>query len=210
MWQIPTQTRYGCGYVYSDEFKTPRKPSWRSSGSSAARSRRAATSASRSAVSKGLDRQLPRGRPVIELPRTARTTSIHGTIVQMMLFADRYLKHPAEMTGAERDDYNARVGRQVDAFRSFVNTHYVVERDDTLFWRTCAPSGSTPRPGSDSPTGSAKCPAATTSADFLFGLPHVETQLQYPVLDGLGLRHVSSPKRNGAAARGLRLRQEDG
>ena len=23
MWQIPTQTRYGCGYVYSDEFRTP-------------------------------------------------------------------------------------------------------------------------------------------------------------------------------------------
>ena len=23
MWQIPTQFRYGCGYVFSDEFRTP-------------------------------------------------------------------------------------------------------------------------------------------------------------------------------------------
>ena len=23
MWQIPTQTRFGCGYVYSDQFRTP-------------------------------------------------------------------------------------------------------------------------------------------------------------------------------------------
>jgi tryptophan halogenase len=23
MWQIPIQTRYGCGHVYSDEFETP-------------------------------------------------------------------------------------------------------------------------------------------------------------------------------------------
>ncbi len=25
MWQIPTQSRYGCGYVYSDEFRTPER-----------------------------------------------------------------------------------------------------------------------------------------------------------------------------------------
>ncbi len=34
-----------------------------------------------------------------------------------------------------RGDYNRRVGRQVDDFRTFVNTHYMVERDDTPFWR---------------------------------------------------------------------------
>ena len=39
------------------------------------------------------------------------------------------------MTAADRADYNARVGRQVDDFRTFVNMHYMTERDDTPFWR---------------------------------------------------------------------------
>src|SRR6185369_6456873 len=63
------------------------------------------------------------------------STSIHGTIVQMMLFAGRYLKSPDAMNDGDREDYNRRVGRQVDDFRTFVNTHYVTERDDTPFWR---------------------------------------------------------------------------
>ena len=32
-------------------------------------------------------------------------------------------------------DYNRRIGRQIDDFRTFVNCHYVTERDDTPFWR---------------------------------------------------------------------------
>src|SRR5690606_4191880 len=63
------------------------------------------------------------------------STSIHGTLVQMMLFGSRFLKRPADMTDADRADYNARVGRQVDDFRTFVNMHYMTERNDTPFWR---------------------------------------------------------------------------
>ena len=136
MWQIPTQTRYGCGYVYSDEFWTPEE--------------------AKLEVERVLGREIEvRSDIRFQIGRLEKawignclavglissflepleSTSIHGTIVQMMLFADRYLKHPAEMTDADRADYNARVGRQVDDFRTFVNTHYVVERDDTPFWR---------------------------------------------------------------------------
>ena len=42
------------------------------------------------------------------------------------------------MTAADRDDYNRRFGRQVDDFRTFVNTHYLGGRSDTPFWREFA------------------------------------------------------------------------
>ena len=116
------------------------------------------------------------------------STSIHGTIVQMMLFADRYLKHPAEMTPVTRTDYNERVGRQVDDFRTFVNTHYMTERDDTP---VLARGAGQPHPsrdeGSGWTAGRSEMPRHEHFPEYLFGLPHIETQLHYPVLEGLGL-----------------------
>ena len=50
LWSIPTQKRYGCGYVYSDAFKTPGRGQGRDRGGARARrSSRATTSASTSA-----------------------------------------------------------------------------------------------------------------------------------------------------------------
>ncbi|MBU1307061.1 MAG: tryptophan 7-halogenase [Alphaproteobacteria bacterium] len=136
MWQIPTQTRYGCGYVYSDAFSTPEQ--------------------AKAEVERVLGREIEvRSDIKFQIGRLENawvgnvlavglsssflepleSTSIHGTIVQMMLFADRHLKQPGAMTPPERADYNGRVARQVDDFRTFVNTHYMVERDDTPFWR---------------------------------------------------------------------------
>ncbi len=136
MWQIPTQYRYGCGYVYSDEFRTPDE--------------------AHAEVERVLGRKIEvRGDIQFKIGRLEKawinnvvavglsssflepleSTSIHGTIVQMMMFAGQYLREPGKMTQALRDDYNRRVGRQVDDFRTFVNTHYMTERDDTPFWR---------------------------------------------------------------------------
>ena len=188
MWQIPTQTRYGCGYVYSDEFKTPEE--------------------AKQEVERVLGREIDtRGDIRFQIGRLEKawignclavglassflepleSTSIHGTIVQMMLFAGRYLKNPAEMTEADRDDYNARVGRQVDDFRTFVNTHYVVERDDTPFWRKVRAERLHPETKERLAHWHTEMPRREHFNDFLFGLPHIETQLHYPVLDGLGL-----------------------
>ena len=84
----------------------------------------------------------------------------------MMLFGSRFLKRPAEMTAADRADYNARVGRQVDDFRTFVNTHYMTERDDTPFWREVRRTACIPRPGSGSPSGGGRCRSASISSIF--------------------------------------------
>jgi hypothetical protein len=105
----------------------------------------------------------------------------------MMLFADRHLKHAADMTPDDRRDYNARVGRQVDDFRTFVNTHYLVERDDTPFWREVRANRIHPETKRRLEYWQRHMPRHEHFPENLFGLPHIQTQLHYPVLAGLGL-----------------------
>lgn len=188
MWQIPTQYRYGCGYVYSDEFRTPDE--------------------AHAEVERVLGRKIEvRGDIKFSIGRLEKawinnvvavglsssflepleSTSIHGTIVQMMMFAGQYLREPAKMNQALRDGYNKRVGRQVDDFRTFVNTHYMTERDDTPFWREVREHRIHPETQARLAKWKTEMPRREHFADYLFGLPHVETQLHYPVLDGLGL-----------------------
>jgi len=188
MWQIPTQTRYGCGYVYSDEFKSPEE--------------------AKLEVEKVLGHEIEvRGDIKFQIGRLENawignciavglsssflepleSTSIHGTIVQMMLFAGKYLKHPSQITEADRADYNRRVGRQVDDFRTFVNTHYATERDDTPFWREVRANRLHPETRQRLEHWRHQMPRRKDFPDYLAGLPHIETQLHYPVLDGLGL-----------------------
>lgn len=188
IWMIPTQTRYGCGYVYSDEFRTPDD--------------------AKLEVERLLGREIEVRSDIrfqigrLETPwignclavglsssflEPLESTSIHGTIVQMMLFGQRYLKAPSMMTEADRADYNARIGRQVDDFRTFVNMHYMTERDDTPFWREVRASRLHPDTRARLDFWRTEMPRREHFEDYLDGLPHIETQLYYPVLDGLGI-----------------------
>lgn len=196
MWMIPTQTRYGCGYVYSDEFRTPEDAK-----------REIETVLGREIETRG-DIRFSIGR--LETPwmhnclavglsssflEPLESTSIHGTIVQMMLFAGRFLKVPGEMTDADRADYNKRVGRQVDDFRTFVNTHYMTERDDTPFWREVRAHRIHPETKERLARWQKEMPRREHFPDYLDGLPHIETQLYYPVLNGLGLLNRDAARR---------------
>jgi glycine/D-amino acid oxidase-like deaminating enzyme len=188
MWMIPTQYRYGCGYVYSDEFLTPEE------------AKREVETVLGREIEVRSDIRFSIGR--LERPwignclavglsssflEPLESTSIHGTIVQMMLFADRYMDDPAKITPAAREDYNKRVGRQVDDFRTFVNTHYLTERDDTPFWREVRANRIHPETKERLAHWRQKMPRHEDFPDYLGGLPHIQTQLHYPVLDGLGL-----------------------
>ena len=195
MWQIPTQTRYGCGYVYCDEFRTPDE--------------------AHAEVERALGRKVEvRDDIKFSIGRLEKawignvvavglsssflepleSTSIHGTIVQMMMFAGQYLRDPKAMTQALRDDYNRRVGRQVDDFRTFVNTHYVTEREDTPFWREVRANRIHPETQERLARWRTEMPRHEHFPQYLFGLPHTETQLHYPVLDGLGLLNPAVAK----------------
>ena len=195
MWQIPTQTRYGCGYVFSDAFRTPDE--------------------AHAEIERALGREVEvRGDIRFEIGRLENawinnvlavglsssflepleSTSIHGTIVQMMMFAGQYLRDPAEITPDLRTDYNRRVARQVDDFRSFVNLHYMTERDDTPFWREVRANRIHPETRERLARWRQEMPRHQHFPQYLFGLPHMETQLHYPVLDGLGLLNPAVAK----------------
>ena len=195
LWSIPTQTRYGCGYVYSDAFKSPDD--------------------AKAEIEAALGHPIePRNDIRFDIGRLERpwignclavglsssflepleATSIHGTVVQMMMFASGFLKEPSRMTDADRGDYNARVGRQVDDFRTFINTHYVTERDDTPFWQFVRRECIHPETSERLARWRNEMPRHEHFPDFLGGLPHVEAQLHYPVLDGLGLLDRSAAR----------------
>lgn len=206
MWQIPTQGRFGCGYVYSDEFRTPEE--------------------AKLEVERVLGHEIEvRGDIRFSIGRIAtpwisnvlavglsssfleplESTSIHGTIVQMMLFARRFLKRPEAMTDADRADYNTRVGRQVDDFRTFVNTHYMTGRDDTPFWREVRANRIHAETKERLAHWQREMPRHEHFPDYLDGLPHIQTQLHYPVLEGLGLLNQDTAR--AEMARDPKLRQ---
>ncbi|MBD8063941.1 tryptophan 7-halogenase [Devosia sp. PTR5] len=205
MWQIPTRTRFGCGYVFSDEFTTPE--------------------AAKAEIETVLGHEIEvRGDIRFQIGRLENawignclavglsssflepleSTSIHGTIVQMMLFAQHFLDLPGRMTDKSRADYNARVGRQVDDFRTFVNTHYVTERDDTPFWREVRARRIHPETRERLAYWQRHMPRREQFPSYLGGLPHIETQLYYPVLDGLGLLDRDVARREMEADPALR------
>lgn len=194
MWQIPTTDRIGCGYVYSDAFLTPDQ--------------------ARAEIEARLGRPIePRNDIRIDSGRLDRAwigncvaaglsqsffepleaTSIHGTIVQMMLFTQRHLSDVA--TGRINPaPYNADVARQGDDFCTFINMHYVSERRDTPFWRHVAEECISEPVRDLLRLWRGKTPDRADFTPFPGGLPHVEEQLYVPVLDGLGLTSRAAAK----------------
>ena len=188
MWKIPTASRYGCGYVYSDAHTTPDQ--------------------AKAEIERALGHEIyPRNDIRINAGRLDRSwvgncvalglsssflepleaTSIHGTVVQLMLLSALIGQ------GGGAAAFNQAAARQVDDFRDFIRLHYVSERRDTAFWRDVAASH---------PEGlkqkmsiwAKKMPEGSDFAAFPMGLPHVEGQLYTPVLDGLGLLNQSAAK----------------
>ncbi len=186
MWKIPTQKRYGCGYVYSDAHQTPEG------------AKREIEALLGCAIEVRNDIKLNVGRLdeawignclglglASSFLEPLEATSIHGTVVQLLLFAGRFLKAGAN-DAAERADYNARIGRQIDDFRSFINLHYCGGRSDTAFWRDFAANRVHDETRARLESWTRTMPQREQFSSFLDGLPHVESQLYYPVLDGLG------------------------
>ena len=188
MWQIPTYERLGCGYVYSDEYLTPDE----------------ARTEIETALGRGIE---PRADIRFDIGRLAEpwmanclaiglsqsflepleATSIHGSLVQLMLFSQDYMKRPFQFTAEERSSYNARIRRQLDDFRTFINAHYVTRRNDSPFWRDLRANRIHATTAERLQRWSSEMPKGAHFDGFLSGLPHVEAQLYYPVLDGLGL-----------------------
>ena len=189
MWQIPTQERIGAGYVYCDDFTSPEE--------------------AKIEIEKVLGHEIePRNDIKFTSGRIEKSwvknciaiglasgflepleaTSIHSTLIQMILFATDYLKEEMDFKNEKiMDEFNERVGRQFDDFMIFLNTHYVSNREDSDFWKFVKNDCIHEDTINLINKWKNQLPRMSDFDLYLSGLPHVQSQLYYPVLDGLGL-----------------------
>lgn len=210
MWQIPTQERIGCGYVYSDRHISPDQAI--------------------AEIEQTLGFQIePRADIKIDAGRLDKVwsgnvlalglsssflepleaTSIHGTIVSVLLFANRHLATLGQADAAARETYNSAIAQQVDDFRDFINLHYVSERDDSSFWQDVSHHFIRKETRAKLAHWRNHMPSSADFSNDLDGLPHVEELLHYPVLDGLGLLNRDIAKTNMARDPKLRAFARD-
>lgn len=148
MWDIPTQARRGCGYVFSDDFTTADQ----------------AQAELEHALGHKIDPirllKFDTGRldqfwvkNCIAVGLSAafaeplEATSIHSTIVQLTYLVFEYLRDDMKDTYSPgtASAYNRRVGYMYDTFRDFLVLHYAGGRNDSEFWKYIS-SGATLTP----------------------------------------------------------------
>lgn len=197
MWGIPVQDRMGCGYVFSDAHIDPDT----AKREVEAKLRRPIEVRRIIDISPGrLSRAWVGNCLAVGLAQSflepLEATSIHGTLVQMLLLLRNSPDGLAE--GAARDlndSYNRTVARQVDDFAQFINLHYAGGRTDTPFWRDMTTNGISASQR-DRIVEWQNQPITRADFDTLpGGLPHVEEQLYTPVLDGLDLLKKAPSKK---------------
>ena len=114
-------------------------------------------------------------------------TYIHGTVVQMLLFTRFHLQQVVTGGAWDSDADNRIVARQVDDFSRFINLHYVSRCEDTPFWQHVAGDCIGQDVKDLLHRWSQRLPRRDDFVPFPGGFAHVDEQLYFPVLDGLGL-----------------------
>ncbi len=199
MWSIPTADRIGNGYVYSDAHISDEAAVdevTKFLGHDIEINRVLSINPGR------LDQAWVQNCVAIGLSQSflepLEATSIHGSIVQILLLAQELMQNGLENpSGKARARYNQTVAQQIDDFADFINLHYAGGRVDTPFWRDVQATGikATTQERLDlwsrEPIRRAHFPAFPN-------LPHVQEQLYTPVLDGLSLM-APTPSKNHMA-----------
>ncbi len=207
MWQIPTQDRIGCGYVFSDAHISPDE----------------ATRELQSIISNKVE---SRGLITIDPGRLESTwiknciavglaqsflepleaTSIHGTLVQLLILCRLDLSKLVGNSATEkiRENYSHTVASQVDDFAQFIHLHYAGGRQDTAFWKSVAPKGPTDQGRKKLAIWQSEPIDRTHFSAFPADLPHVQEQLYLPVMDGLSLLPRAASKKALAGDAGIR------
>lgn len=138
MWMIPTQTRYGCGYVYSSDFISDddaKKEIETTLGHEIDPIRVLKFDTGRQEVLWKTNCLFLGLSAAFAEPLEA--TSIHSTIVQLQAFVFDYLKDDKSATcnNGFISVYNRRMTKMYDDFKDFLNIHYMTDRRDSNFWR---------------------------------------------------------------------------
>lgn len=204
MWSIPTQDRIGCGYVYSDEFCTPEQAQQEIE---TALGHKIEPRADLKFDSGRLDRAWIGNCLALGLSSSflepLEATSIHGTIVQMLLFTQFFANNAVDAEEKQRENYNDAISHQLGDFRNFINIHYYGKREEP-FWlharENCLHQETKKRLN----LWSQVMPRRSQFAPFPGDLPHINEQLYYPVLDGLGVLNQGVARKELAAKPKLR------
>jgi tryptophan halogenase len=142
MWKIPTQDRYGCGYVYSDMFTTQEKALAelrKSLGRDVEPIRNIKFEAGRleniwvkNVVAVGL---------AAGFVEPLEATSIHATIVQLDYLSTIALNFATTKENINFEtnvnQHNTFLGKLFDDIKDLIQLHYMSDREDTDFWKYC-------------------------------------------------------------------------
>jgi len=140
MWQIPTQERYGCGYVYSDNHTTYDKAVdelIKNTGRNIEPIRNLKFEAGR--VKNFWSKNVVAIGLASGFLEPLQATSIHSTLVQLDLFAYHYFSSDLSNIDFETSPkaYNKTIGKMWDDFRDLLQIHYITQREDSEFWKYC-------------------------------------------------------------------------
>jgi len=137
-WEIPTQTRMGCGYVFSSQHTNFDKAHDEISKKLKHRKIKVQREIKfntgrlskfwvKNVLSTGLSSAF------IE---PLEATSIHATIMQITHFIENYYKHDMPFKcNLFQDQYNSEMTQMWDNIRDFIIYHYITPRKDTKFWK---------------------------------------------------------------------------
>jgi len=188
MWQIPTADRYGCGYVFDDNFITHKQ---------AQREIETALGHEVEPIrflkfdTGRLDKFWHKNCLALGLcaafAEPLEATSIHATIMQLKNFIWDYLRDTEEDTNnfGSQYAYNKRTALMYDEFKEFLVLHYQTQRRDSEFWKYVT-SGATITPSVEAVIEMAKH-RVINNADFTAFHGYAGAGLWNWVLDGLGL-----------------------
>lgn len=141
MWDIPLQTRRGCGYVF-DKGYISREDAQQEVETYLGKKIKPIKwiefeSGSSEFFWKNNVLALGLASAFLE---PLEATSIHSTIIQLLLFVKENLLESKNATVCDynRDSYNEKITRLYDSMMDFISFHYQGERSDTAFWKNFA------------------------------------------------------------------------
>jgi tryptophan halogenase len=136
MWKIPVQGRYGCGYVFDDNFITPEQ----AQKEIEAKLNRAIDPIRVLKFNTGRLKELWKHNCLAvglaaAFAEPLEATSIHSTIVQLHTFVFNFLRDKNNFNQGVKAQYNKQMAKMYDDFKDFLVLHYQTKRKDSEFWR---------------------------------------------------------------------------
>ena len=140
MWQIPTQERLGCGYVFSDYFTNEDNALAELQKTTGRKIEPIRTINFESGRLKNFW-----VKNVVAIGLSSgfleplQATSIHTTLTQIYLLTEHHLLNDKIGLLSEKisENYNNNLRRLSDDFRDLIQIHYMTQRNDTEFWKYC-------------------------------------------------------------------------